>query len=355
MYVNFGRYNFTVMLNRRKFIESSAQLSAALVLARKFFPVAEMEPAKANPIVISTWAPNVKANAAAWEILGKGGRALDAVVKGVQVPEADPEDNSVGYGGLPDRDGKVTLDSCVMDEFGNCGAVMAIENIMHPVLVARLVMEKTPHVQLVGEGALQFALEQGFKEENLLTPGSERAWKEWLKSSKYDPARSIDEIRKRSNGPAQEEEAYPWPAAILNHDTIGMVAVDAKGNLSGACTTSGMAFKMHGRVGDSPIIGAGLFVDNEIGAASSTGVGEEVVKICGSHTIIEAMRHGMKPEAACKEAIRRIVKHSKDKFDVAFLAINKRGEHGGFSVKKGFTYCVTTKAGTRVINSKSWF
>jgi len=356
MYVNFGRHNFTVMINRRKFIQSSAELSAGLLLAKKIFSGPSVTDAKGNPIVISTWAPNVKANEAAWEVLGAGGRALDAVVKGVQVPEADPKDTSVGYGGYPDRDGRVTLDSCVMDEFGNCGAVMAIEYIMHPVLVARLVMEKTPHVQLVGDGALQFALSQGFKKENLLTPVSEKAWKDWLKTSKYDPNLTTEEIKKRiDENPGHKEQPYPWPSPVLNHDTIGMVALDANGNLGGACTTSGLAFKMHGRVGDSPIIGAGLFVDNEVGAASSTGMGEEVVKICGSHVVVEAMRHGMSPEAACKEAVKRVVKNGKDKFDVAFLAVNKKGEHGGFSTKKGFTYCVTTKEGTKVITSKSWF
>ena len=345
------------MLNRRKFLQSSAELSAGLLLAKKIFSSNAVTGAKGNPIVISTWEPNVKANASAWEILGKGGRALDAVVQGVQVPEADPKDNSVGYGGYPDRDGKVTLDSCVMDEFGNCGAVMALENIMHPVLVARLVMEKTPHVQLAGEGALQFALSQGFKKENLLTPEAERAWKAWLKTSNYDPNLIPEELKKKNSeeNPGHKETPYPWPTPILNHDTIGMVALDANGNLSGACTTSGMAFKMRGRVGDSPIIGAGLFVDNEVGAASSTGVGEAVVRTCGSHVVVEAMRHGLSPEEACKEAVKRIVKKSKDQFDAAFLAINKKGEHGGFSVKKGFTYCVTTKEGTKVIRTKSFY
>jgi N4-(beta-N-acetylglucosaminyl)-L-asparaginase len=176
-----------------------------------------------------------------------------------------------------------------------------------------------------------------------------------LKTSKYDPNITTEELKKKSNVKNKEEEEYPWPSPVLNHDTIGMVALDANGNLGGACTTSGLAFKMRGRVGDSPIIGAGLFVDNEIGAASSTGMGEEVVKICGSHTVIEAMRQGQSPEDACKEAVRRIIKNSGDKYDVAFLAINKKGEHGGFSVKKGFTYCVTTKEGTNVITSKSWF
>ncbi len=346
------------MINRRKFIETSAFGTAGLIVGKAETAFSEMDGIKGKPIVISTWAPNVKANKAAWEILGSGGRALDAVVKGVQVPEADPTDNSVGYGGLPDRDGKVTLDSCVMDEKGNCGSVMALEHIMHPVLIARLVMEKTPHVQLVGAGALQFALEQGFKKENLLTEKSEKAWKEWLKKSEYDPMRSVKELEEKIEKEKKKQNDYPWPVALLNHDTIGMVAMDTNGNLGGACTTSGMAFKMHGRVGDSPIIGAGLFVDNEVGAASATGVGEEVVKICGAHTVVEAMRRGLSPELACKEAIRRIVKNKgalAKEVQVGFLAINNKGQHGAFAVQKGFNYCVTTKEGTKVFDAKSWF
>jgi N4-(beta-N-acetylglucosaminyl)-L-asparaginase len=338
------------MINRRKFLQLSA-LTAPLLTVKETLANGA---GGTKPIVISTWAPNVKANAEAWKVLGKGGRALDAVVAGVQIPEADPTDNSVGYGGLPDRDGKVTLDSCVMDEFGQCGSVMAIENIMHPVLVARLVMEKTPHVQLVGDGALQFALANGFTKENLLTAESETKWKEWLKTAKYNPMTSVNELEEKIKKEKQNEKEQ-WPIPQLNHDTIGMVALDAKGNLGGACTTSGMAYKMHGRVGDSPIIGAGLFVDNEVGAASSTGVGEEVVKICGAHTVIEMMRQGYSPTAACKEAVRRIVKNNGSKakdLQVGFLAINKKGEHGAFAVVKGFTYCVTNISGTKVIDAK---
>lgn len=304
-------------------------------------------PLKNNPIVISTWAPNVKANAEAWKILGKGGRALDAVEAGVQIPEADPHDQSVGYGGLPDRDGKVTLDASIMDEFGNCGAVMFLEKIMHPIKVARLVMEKTPHVQLAGEGALQFALEMGFKEQNLLTPASEKAWKDWLKTSKYDPM-AIPKLLEQKNQPGQ----------INNHDTIGMLALDATGNLSGACTTSGMAFKMRGRVGDSPIIGAGLYVDNEIGAATSTGVGEEVVRICGSHTVIELMRQGLSPEEACKKTCERIIKKRGEKgkeVQVGFIALSNKGEFGGYAIQKGFTYAIQSNDGVKVYDSKSLF
>jgi len=302
---------------------------------------------KNNPIVISTWAPNVKANAEAWKILGANGRALDAVESGVQIPEADPNDQSVGYGGLPDRDGKVTLDASIMDEFGNCGAVAFLENIVHPIKVARLVMEKTPHVFLVGEGALQFALENGFKQENLLTPQSEKAWKEWLKTSKYDPM-TIPKLLEKQNQPGQQN----------NHDTIGMLALDATGNLSGACTTSGMAYKLRGRVGDSPIVGAGLFVDNEIGAATSTGVGEEVIRICGSHTVVEMMRHGYSPEEACKKTCERIIKKRGEKakdVQVGFIALNNKGEFGGYAIQKGFTYAVQSKAGVRVYSSKSFY
>lgn len=345
------------MVDRRRFIRASALTGMAAAIGQRLQAAEPGTGVKGRPIVISTWAPNVKANAAAWEILSRNGRALDAVVAGVQVPEADPTDNSVGYGGLPDRDGRVTLDSCVMNEKGQCGSVMALEHIMHPVQVARLVMEKTPHVQLVGAGALAFALAQGFKKQNLLTEASEKAWKQWLTTSNYDPMRSVKELEERIERDKQDP-GYPWPAALLNHDTIGMVALDAAGDLSGACTTSGMAFKMHGRVGDSPIIGAGLFVDNEVGAASATGVGEEVVKICGAHTIVESMRRGLHPTEACREAIRRIVKNNganAPKVQVGFLAINNKGQHGGFAVQKNFTYCVTTREGTTVVEAKSWF
>lgn len=346
------------MFNRRKFIQALGLGSAGLLTAKQGWAGAG-SPVKGQAVVLSTWAPNVKANAKAWEILSQNGRALDAVVAGVQVPEADPSDNSVGYGGLPDRDGRVTLDSCVMDEKGNCGAVMALEHIMHPVKVARLVMEKTPHVQLVGEGALQFALAQGFEKQNLLTPESEKAWQDWIRTNKYDPMRSVRELEekiKREQSPGSG--SLPWPAALLNHDTIGMVALDQGGQLSGACTTSGMAFKMHGRVGDSPIIGAGLYVDNEVGAATATGVGEEVVRICGAHTVVEAMRRGMSPEQACREAVRRIVKRrgaAARELQVGFIALNNRGQVGGFALQPNFTYCVTRQTGTRVAEARCWF
>lgn len=286
-----------------------------------------------NPFVISTWNFGLAANVAAWKVLSQGGRALDAVEAGAKVPEADPNETSVGLGGLPDREGKVTLDACIMDEAGNCGSVAFLQHIVHPVSVARLVMEKTPHVMLVGDGALQFALANGFKKTKLLTKSSEKAWKQWLRKADYKPVVNIE-----------------------NHDTIGILAMDKSGDLSGACTTSGMAYKMHGRVGDSPIIGAGLFVDNEIGAATATGVGEEVIKIVGCHLVVELMRQGHGPEDACRLAVERIVQknptRSKD-LQVGFLALNKKGQYGAYCLQKGFNYAVHDATGNQLLDSKS--
>ncbi|MEN5058046.1 isoaspartyl peptidase/L-asparaginase family protein [Sphingobacterium kitahiroshimense] len=287
-----------------------------------------------KPIVISTWDFGIAANQAAWEVLKKGGKAIDAVEQGVRVPEADLKNMTVGKGGYPDRDGIVTLDACIMDSEGNCGSVAALEHIAHPISVARLVMDKTPHVMLAGDGALQFALENGFEKEDLLTPEGEKAWKEWLKEKKYKPVMNIEN---------KSFAVERLPGNQYNHDTIGMLALDAQGNLSGACTTSGMAFKMHGRVGDSPIIGAGLYVDNEVGGATSTGVGEEVIRTVGSFLVVELMRQGYSPEDACKEAVKRIVKKkpniAKD-IQVGFLALNKKGEYGSYALQKGFSYAI---------------
>jgi N4-(beta-N-acetylglucosaminyl)-L-asparaginase len=339
------------MSTRRKFLQSTIAGSAAVLSGQSLLAMSEASypVTKGNPIVISTWDFGKAANAEAWKILAAGGRALDAVEAGVKVPEADESNQSVGYGGLPDRDGRVTLDACIMDEQYNCGSVMCLEHIMHPISVARLVMEKTPHVVLVGDGALQFALANGFKKENLLTPASEKAWKEWLKTSKYEPVMNIE-------NKLYNKENDPMPGGINNHDTIGLLAMDTNGQLSGACTTSGMAFKMRGRVGDSPIIGAGLYVDNEIGAATSTGVGEEVIRIVGSHLVVELMRQGYKPEMACKKAVERIISRSPEKakkVQVGFLAINKKGEFGAYALQPGFTYAVKSGKEETIYKGKS--
>ncbi len=338
------------MFNRRKFILTSAGSSLAIVINRLLGETTFAGQIKNKPVVVSTWAPNVSANAEAWKTLSKGGRAIDAVEAGVAIPEANPLDQSVGYGGLPDRDGRVTLDACLMDDKGNCGAVMFLEGIMHPSKVARLVMDKTPHVQLVGEGALQFALAQGFKVQNLLTPESEKAWKTWLKEARYDPMTIPQLLEQRSVKDRAGQEN--------NHDTIGMIAMDASGNLGGACSTSGMAYKMRGRVGDSPIIGAGLYVDNEAGAATATGVGEEVVRVCGAHTVTELMRSGYSPAAACKKAVERVIRMRGEKakeIQIGFIALNKKGEFGAFAMQKGFTYAVQNGAGSKVYDALSLY
>jgi isoaspartyl peptidase/L-asparaginase-like protein (Ntn-hydrolase superfamily) len=319
------------MTTRRNFLKLSA-LGSGILSAPNLF-AGDQEQNK--PIVISTWNFGLAANTAAWKILGPGGRALDGVEAGAKVPEADPAEHSVGYGGLPDRDGNVTLDACIMDEEGNCGSVAFLQHIKHPISVARMVMEKTPHVMLVGEGALKFALANGFKKTKLLTKESEKMWKEWMKKADYKPVINVE-----------------------NHDTIGIVALDANGNLSGACTTSGLAYKMHGRVGDSPIIGAGLYVDNEIGAATATGVGEEVIRIVGCHLVVELMRQGNSPAEACRLAVERIVKKSPEKaknIQVGFLALNKAGQYGAYCLQKGFNYAVHDQTGNRLIDSSSHF
>jgi N4-(beta-N-acetylglucosaminyl)-L-asparaginase len=333
------------MSDRRKFLKLSLLSSAAVLVGKSLTAKQQItedkkyRTVKGKPIVISTWDFGKADNVGAWDVLEKYGRAVDAVEAGVRIPEGDPFNQSVGYGGRPDRDGRVTLDACIMDENGGCGSVAAIEFIKHPVSVARMVMDKTPHVMLVGDGALQFALANGFKKENLLTVKSEAEWKDWLKKSKYAPQKNIENM---------------MPGGPGNHDTIGMLAMDIKGNMGGACTTSGMAFKLHGRVGDSPIIGAGLYIDNEVGAATSTGVGEEVIRIVGSHLVVELMRQGYSPENACRKAVERIAARNpgnpKD-IQIGFLALNKHGEYGGYSLQKGFTYAVKTASDNTVYNA----
>lgn len=324
------------MKTRRDFIKASG-IATFGVLAGRVFKTYSATNGNAfgkisGPLVISTWR-NIKANEAAWEVINRGGRALDAVENGVMVPENDPDDRSVGYGGRPDREGNVTLDACIMDEMGNCGSVCALQHIRNPISVARKVMEDTPHVMLAGEGALQFALEKGFTRENLLTERSRKEWKEWLETSQYRPIINIE-----------------------NHDTIGMLAIDQKGDISGACTTSGMAYKLHGRVGDSPIIGAGMFCDNEVGGAVATGTGELVMKTLGTFLIVELIRNGANPQEAAEEAVYRIIKKTPDYKDhqVGFLAVDKAGNYGAYSIQPGFNFALHDMQENRVIDSLSY-
>jgi len=344
------------MFDRRKFIKSSALTASILAVGKSGIAnilAPSLQSAPAKPIVISTWDFGIPANHAAWKVLSANGRALDAVEKGVQVPESDVKNQSVGLGGLPDRDGKVTLDACIMDEQGNCGSVAGLEHIEHAISVARMVMEKTPHVMLVGDGALQFALENGFKKIDLLTPESKKAWQEWLKTAKYKPVMNIENKLYDKASPTR------LPGNQYNHDTIGMLALDASGNMSGACTTSGMAYKLHGRVGDSPIIGAGLYIDNEVGGATSTGVGEEVIRNVGSFLVVELMRQGYPPEEACKEAVMRIIKKkpaTAKEIQVGFLALNKKGQYGAYAIQKGFSYAVCSEENqSLLIPGKSYY
>ncbi|MGH2647923.1 MAG: N(4)-(beta-N-acetylglucosaminyl)-L-asparaginase [Ginsengibacter sp.] len=344
------------MLNSRRFLQLSG-LSAPLLSVKNVFT---NPPAQTKPIIISTWGTYKDATSEAWKILSTNGRALDAVEAGARHIE-DTIDCCVGLGGYPDRDGIVTLDSCIMDEHANCGSVGGIEQIKHAVSVARKIMETTPHIMLVGEGAQRFAIENGFKKESKeLSPSAEKAYKEWLKKSEYKPeinieshpAGNVDNKGNSAFAPSFFDDGTP------NHDTIGLVALDRSGNMSGAVTTSGLAFKIHGRVGDSPIIGAGLFVDNEVGAATSTGVGEEVMRVCGTHLVVEYMRQGNSPERACRKAVDRIVKRDPAKaktLQVGFLALSKNGEYGAYAIQEGFDFCVKSNGEEKIIPSKFIF
>tara|TARA_B110000467_G_scaffold155765_1_gene168460 strand:+ start:123 stop:1100 length:978 start_codon:yes stop_codon:yes gene_type:complete len=323
------------MSNRRKFIKGGVLGAVGAAL----FPKIILAEGKKNansasgfPMIISTWKHGLPANDEAMKVLLKGGAAIDAVEAGVRIPEADPDSMSVGYGGLPDRDGHVTLDACIMDHTGNCGSVSFLEHIKHPISVARKVMDDTPHVMLSGSGALKFALEKGFPKEDLLTDKARKRWEEWLKDSKYKPIINIE-----------------------NHDTIGLLALDQNGDISGACTTSGLSWKMHGRVGDSPIIGAGMFVDNKVGGCCATGVGEAVMKTLGSFLIVELMRQGATPQEACEEGIARIVNNQNyQDMQIGYLAINKKGEHGSYAVHPWFNYALHQGGENRMIDSLSF-
>ncbi len=319
-------------MKRRNFIKvGAAGLASPILLAGN----KDMKVNKNNPIVISTWSHGIPANEASIKVLENNGSALDAVEEGVRVTEADAENQSVGLGGRPDSEGNVTLDACIMDSDGNAGSVGFLQNIKHPISVARKVMEETDHVMLAGKGALKFALKNGFKRENLLTEESRKGWLEWKKNNRI----------KESWGPNDD------------HDTITSLAQDNEGNLSGACTTSGLAYKLHGRVGDSPIIGAGMYVDNEVGAAGATGVGELVMKTCGSFLVVELMRQGYSAMEACNEAVDRIIKQEdgKTKLQVGYIALGKDGSIGYASIQKGFQYALYKDGVNKLFDVKSIF
>ena len=283
---------------------------------------------------ISTWNNTKEANLMAGRLLDKGKSSIDAVVEGVAVSENDPKNTTVGFGGAPDSSGKVTLDACVMNHLGDCGSVVAVENIVNVARLAKDVMEKTPHVMLAGKGAEEFALIEGYKKTDLLTEFSKKNWQKWSETKEYSPIINID-----------------------NHDTIGMLCIDQNNNISGACSSSGQAYKMPGRVGDSPIIGSGLFIDNKVGGAVATGLGEEVIKTVGSFLVVELMRQGFTPQEACESAVKRIVSNNsqKNRFQVAYIAMNKKGEVGSYSIEPGFTYMDYLNGKNKEIISKSEF
>lgn len=306
-----------------------------------------------KPLVISTWKHGIAANAKAFEILKSGGNSLDAVEQGVKVAEDDPNVLSVGYGGLPDAEGRVTLDAAIMDWKARIGSVICVEYIKNPVSVARLILEKTEHVCLAGEGAYNFAIANGFQPDILHTEISLQKYNEW-KSGNYGKSQEFHtddyKVKKRNILGINEDG---------NHDTIGMVAIDKEGHVSAACTTSGTAWKLHGRVGDSPIIGAGLYVDGEIGGAASTGRGEECVRACGSFLTVEMMGRGMTPQEACEYAAKRVIKlnllshiNRDHNYQVGFIAVNVKGEYGAASVRSGFEFALQTDEGNTLNKSK---
>ncbi len=321
------------MTTRRSFLGGAAATAGVASLAGAAQP-------GGGAMIVSTWDFGAAANDAAFAKLKAGGSLIDAVEAGAMVPEADPNNHSVGYSGYPDRDGHVTLDAVIMDDAGGVGAVAALEDTVHAISVARRVLEKTPHTFIVGEGATRFARDEGFPKVNLLTPEAEKAWRDWLKTSQYKPEANIENRRPRGGA--------------LDHDTIGLLARDAGGRMAGACTTSGMAFKMRGRVGDSPQVGAGLYVEAGIGAATSTGLGEEVTRVSGSARVVASMRAGLSPQAACEEVVRHIAKLRGDTIkgtQVGFLALSPTGEVGAFCLLPGFTYAVTDAAGRTVVKT----
>ncbi|MBW6529574.1 N(4)-(beta-N-acetylglucosaminyl)-L-asparaginase [Sphingomonas citri] len=333
------------MTTRRSLLATLAAMGGALPLARG----AAAAGAPAGDVrVLSTWDFGAAANDAAFARLRAGGTLLDAVEAGARVPEADPENHSVGYGGYPDRDGHVTLDAVIMDDAGAVGAVAALEETVHAISVARRVMEKTPHTFLVGEGATRFAREQGFEKVDLLTPPAEQAWREWLKTAKYQP------VANSETGTYGTAAPHRTPGGALDHDTIGLLARTADGRMAGACTTSGMAFKIRGRVGDSPQVGAGLYVERGVGGATSTGVGEEVTRVAGSARVVASMRAGRSAQVACEEVVRHIAALRGDAIkgmQVGFLALDTKGNVGAFCLLPGFTYAVTDARGTTTVHS----
>ena len=329
-------------MSRRKFIQNSACLSATGAIAcstdSSLAAHHDGTASAEKPLFIATWPFGKFSCEAAVKIATDSGSMLDAIEKGIWVTENDVKNASVGGGGIPNADGQVELDACIMSgPDHNAGSVAGIQDILHPISVARLVMESTPHVMLVGEGAKQFAIENGHPETNLLTTQQKSNWQNWQReqSKKSEPSK-----------PEIDED---------HHDTIAMLGLDAEGNLYGGCSTSGWGYKIPGRVGDSPIIGSGLYVDNQVGAAGATGLGENVMRHCGSFLVVEMMRQGAAPTEACEMAVKRIAEidpKNLGNLDINFIALNKAGDYGAAGTSKGFKYSVSSPAGSEILDAK---
>ncbi|MBL9134618.1 MAG: N(4)-(beta-N-acetylglucosaminyl)-L-asparaginase [Verrucomicrobiales bacterium] len=326
--------------NRRRFLGTvaNASLGSALLAAASGCRTSTggAAPARAGstlPLIVSTWPFGKPANEKALQVLQAGGGRLDAIVDGISVTEHDLSVSSVGAGGDPNAEGVVSLDACIMDgPTHKCGSVAAVEGILPVIGLARAVMEKTRHVMLVGDGARRFALANGFKDTDLLTEAARRRWQEWK---------------------ARQTGGQPASAPPDSHDTIAMVILGSDGQLAGGCSTSGLSYKLPGRVGDSPIIGSGLYVDNDVGAAGATGVGENILRFCGTFQVVELMRAGASPAEACAETIRRIQRKHPAGTDLAinFLAIDRRGRFGAAGTGDGFPYAVTYPGYSEVLKS----
>lgn len=328
-----------IAMTRREFLRTGSSSVVCLTLAPQWVQGAGNSQPMPNstsrrPIFVSTWPFGKPSNEAALQALTRGASMLDAVEQGIQVAESDPGNSSVGMAGIPNAAGIVQLDACIMSGPGHrAGSVAALEGIAHPISVARRVMEKTPHVMLVGAGAREFALKEGFPSVPAVSPQQKAAWEKW-----------------KADQEAKQAKAGKNPK---NHDTIALVGLGPDGHLYGGCSTSGWGYKLPGRVGDSPIIGGGLYLDDEVGAAGATGLGENVMRYCGSYQVVEFMRQGMKPEQACLEVIRRIAKIDPKGFDLSinFIALNKAGEFGAAGTGQGFQYSVTYPDYSAVLQS----
>ena len=321
-------------LSRRTFLSTAAAATATGLVAGGHVSADSMmssaEPIAADgPVFVSTWAFGQVANETGMRSLTADGSLLDAIEMGIRAIESDASYHSVGFGGTPNADGVVQLDACIMDHRYNAGSVAAIEEIAHPISVARMVMERTKHVMLAGAGARKFALEQGMEAIAMLTEDRRQKWETWLKTQEE---MSLDE----------------------SHDTIALVARSADGTLSGGCSTSGWGYKLAGRVGDSPIIGSGLYVDGQVGAAGATGLGENVMRYCGSFLVVDLMARGASPQEACIETV--LTMGRKDplplkEMSLNFVAVDRHGRHGGAGSDAGFQYSVTTREGSQVIDA----